>query len=96
MKRYDIETKPYHEGASMQVDDYGDWCDAAEALHEIVKRDAEITKLRGLLRALVDEIESDSASVFYVGRSDCPQCEGYSDEVGIVCPYHAAKAALNP
>lgn len=70
-------------------------------MSEIAKRDAEIERFRGLLRALVDDIAeiqscglNSHAFGFAMHRENCPQCEEHPDELVIVCPYHAAKAAL--
>ena len=57
---------------------------------KVEERDDEITKLRGLLRALVDEID-------YTGRRFCQRCpESNCDQTEPLqeCAYHAAKAAL--
>lgn len=89
MKRYDIETKPYHEGASMRVDDYGDWCDAAEALHEIAKRDAEIRYLESQVERWQDavlELAPDSCYADQIRHEamcndqDCEECDDRGGE----------------
>lgn len=56
---------------------------------------SEIAKLRGLLRALVEEIVDDGDSFRApLCRSSCPECDEHSDQHAALCPYHAAKAAL--
>lgn len=56
---------------------------------------ARIAELEGALRALVGEIESDSATRFYVGRADCPKCEPDPDKPSTICPYHSSKTLLD-
>lgn len=53
-----------------------------------------IAELKGLLRDLVEEIDDRESFRAPLHRSNCPECEEYPDELVIVCPYHAAKAAL--
>lgn len=88
MKRYDMIACNFATGLHVERQESrdGEHCDAEEAM-------AEIARLRGLLLALVAEIDEPSfRAPLY--RPDCPQCEENPVPPEIVCPYHAAKAAL--
>lgn len=43
----------------------------------------------------VSDFGSDSATRFYVVRSDCPKCEPHPDKPSGICPYHKAKELLD-